>query len=94
MVLIVSPHWGVKFYLYGISYKMVLIVSLYWDIRFIYHNSSRTTTRSGYVDSREYWDLIPRCSWPEGTATKCPQVLDFVVQKHSASNVGGDTNQK
>ena len=47
-----------------------------------------------YVDGPEYWDQIPRCSWPEGTATKCPQVLNLVAHQHSASNVGGDTNQR
>ena len=52
------------------------------------------TTRSGYVNGRGYWDQIPRCSWPEETATKCPQVLNPVVHQHSASNVGGDTNQR
>ena len=28
-----------------------------------------------YVAGRQNWGLIPRCSWPEGTASKCPQVL-------------------
>ena len=41
------------------------------------------------VAGREYWDQIPRCSWPEGTASKCPQVLNLVAHQHSASNVGG-----
>ena len=47
-----------------------------------------------YVAGREYWDQIPRCSWPEGTASKCPQVLNLVAHQHLASNVGGDTNQR
>ena len=47
-----------------------------------------------YVAGREYWDKIPRCSWPEGTASKCPKVLNLVAHQHLATNVGGDTNQR
>ena len=47
-----------------------------------------------YVAGRKNWGPIPRCSWPEGTASKCPQVLNLVAHQHSASNVGGDTNQR
>ena len=49
---------------------------------------------SGYIGSIKSWDMIPRCSWPEGTTIRCPQVSDTVVHQHSASNVGGDTNQR
>ena len=52
------------------------------------------TTRSGHIGSSENWDLIPSCSWPEGTPIKCPQVSDSVVHQHLASNVVGDTNQR
>ena len=47
-----------------------------------------------YVAGRKNWGWIPRCTWPEGTASKCPQVLNIVAHQQSASNVGGDTNQR
>ena len=47
-----------------------------------------------YVTGRKNWGPIPRCSWPEGTASKGPQILNLVAHQHSASNVGGDTNQR